>query len=600
MGNSSKIVNEPSFEIYRFGDCYIDIVERKVFKSEKQIDIATKAFDILQFLIQKQGEIVAKDEILTEVWDDSFVEEGNLTVYVSKLRKLLDADKSNPFIETVTGVGYRFISRAYPIEKEVWNKLRNQNEHIINVNESTHPNDNSIAVVPLINENGDEEIEYLTDGITESIINNLSYIPNLRVIARNTVFRYKDEVIDFQQIGKELNVSNILTGRIRIIRNNLTISVELINTNDGSQIWGTQINQPFKDIFEVQDKITQTISEKLKTQINEKAENLQSRIATQNLESYRLYLKGNYFLHNRSLENISNAIDCFQQSVLQDPTNVMSYVGIADCYRGMYLYEKLSYKEFTERCLSLITKVNRIINKPNAEFCILKGYMYMFAEFKSQEAQNEFQIAISLNPNSIDALFHYSRVLAYAGNIAKSLENVKEIIKLDPISFSTNKSLARIFYVTEQNENAIKKLQESLELKPLDFETLVLLGTNLVETQCYKKALHLFDKVQKIQFHVETLSMISHTHARAGNIKKAEITLQQLEKHSKNTYVPSAYFAIIYSALEDNDNTFKYLEKAFKEKNSDLAALKVDPRYKPIRNDLRFNEMLLKIGLPID
>ena len=253
-----------SAHIYKFGDCYLNTVERRIFKKDTYLDITSKSYDILLLLVKKHGKIVTKDEILSEVWSNCFVEEGNLTVYVSKLRKVLDVNRSNSFIETVTGVGYRFVSKVQSFSEDEWEKLTVDKEKAKKNNALFAHIPTSIAVLPLTNENGSQEIDYFTDGLTEGIINELSSIPELRVLARNTVFRYKDVDVDFQAIGKKMNVQNILTGRLRIIQNNLIIGIELIKTDDGTQIWGTQINHIFEDIFEAQKEIIKIILEKLK------------------------------------------------------------------------------------------------------------------------------------------------------------------------------------------------------------------------------------------------------------------------------------------------------------------------------------------------
>lgn len=309
-------------QVYKFENCYLHTTERRVIKNEKYLELTPKTFDVLQFLVEKRGEIVMKDEILGQVWNGSFVEEGNLAVHISKLRRLLGASKTQPFIETVSGSGYRFVSSVKTVSDAEWQKQISL-ESFSNGNK---PSDkftfDSIAVLPLQNESSDSEIDYLADGLTESFINSLSHISDLKVIARNTVFRYKNKEVEAQEVGETLGVKTVLTGRIRLIKDRLLISIELTKTEGGAQIWGTQLNHPFSDIVEVQEKIILAVSEKLESEIGQVAKNFLIKPITHDSESYRLYLKGKHFFEKRTVEDMYKAIEYFQKSVLYDPTNV--------------------------------------------------------------------------------------------------------------------------------------------------------------------------------------------------------------------------------------------------------------------------------------
>ena len=280
-------------KIYKFRNCCLNTTERRVLKNGKYVELTPKSFDVLLLLIENCGEIVTKDEILGKVWNGSFVEEGNLPVHISKLRRLLDETKNEPFIETVQGIGYRFVAPVLAASRSEWEKQSPD------INLSRENKDfrewifDSIAVLPLTNESDDAEIDYLADGLTEGFINSLSHFSNLKVIARNTVFRYKNKEADAQEVGETLGVAAVLTGRIRVVKDRLMISVELIKTEDGRQLWGTQLNQPFLDIVEVQEKITFAVSEILKSEIG--VNNAVSNPVTQNPESYRLYLRKAFF-----------------------------------------------------------------------------------------------------------------------------------------------------------------------------------------------------------------------------------------------------------------------------------------------------------------
>lgn len=241
-------------KVFKFGNCYLNSTERRVLKNGKYLELTPKTFDVLAILVENCGEIVSKDEILGKVWSGSFVEEGNLAVHVSKLRRLLDETKNEHFIEMVSGSGYRFVSEVNLVNFEEWRKnLPNGNHQ--NTAKFEQSRDvftfDSVAVLPLDNESDNAEIDYLADGLTESFINSLSHISGLKVIARNTVFRYKNKDADAKEVGETLGVATVLTGRIRLIKERLMFSVELTKTTDGTQLWGKQFNHPSSEIIEV-------------------------------------------------------------------------------------------------------------------------------------------------------------------------------------------------------------------------------------------------------------------------------------------------------------------------------------------------------------
>lgn len=255
-------------KIYRFRNCLLNPVERRVLRGGKYLELTTKTFDVLQLLIENRGAIVTKDEILGKVWNGSFVEEGNLAVHISKLRRLLDETSQQPFIETVQGSGYRFVAPVNETDRSDWEKIAAQTNHSFQDKSSPEWIFDSIAVLPLQNEGGDVEIEYLADGLTESFINSLSRLPNLKVIARNTAYQYKNKNANAKEIGETLGVATILTGRIRVVKDCLTVGVELTKSKDGTQLWGKHFNRSFTDILGIEESVISEVLGKLQSKAN--------------------------------------------------------------------------------------------------------------------------------------------------------------------------------------------------------------------------------------------------------------------------------------------------------------------------------------------
>ncbi|HKC62642.1 MAG TPA: winged helix-turn-helix domain-containing protein, partial [Pyrinomonadaceae bacterium] len=305
---------------YTFGPFLLDETMRRLSRGGEVVHLTTKLFDILLLLVKNHGQVVTKENLLSEIWPDSFVEENNLTVAVSALRKLLgETPKEHVYIETVPKQGYRFVALVNEtIEGSAPHNSfeRNQasSEILIKENEPTI----SLAVLPLVNTNNDSEIDYLSDGIAESIINCFSKLPRLKVMAYSTVARYKGQDVDPRRAGRELGVRAVLRGNIRHLGDRIVIGMELIDVNDGTQLWGEQYKLQFSNIFEVQEKIINEVSNNLflRLTLEEKRQLRPDR--TVNSEAYRHYLKGRYFMGKRTVSNIMKGIEYFYKAIGED------------------------------------------------------------------------------------------------------------------------------------------------------------------------------------------------------------------------------------------------------------------------------------------
>jgi adenylate cyclase len=583
--------------IYRFKNCLLHLGERRMIKNGNYLELTPKAFEVLQLLVEKGGKIVTKDEILSRVWRGSFVEEGNLPVHVSKLRRLLGESKAEPFIETVQGRGYCFVSPVSAVNEDEWRKHLPKNNDLPSPRISGEYKFDSIAVLPLQNETHDLDIEYLADGMTESFISSLSRLSSLKVIARNTVFRYKEFEVDAKEVGETLGVTAVLTGRVRVIKNNIFISVELVRVADGTQIWGDQFNQPFSEIVEVQEKITRTVSEKLKVQIHHILSPSALNYFTQDAESYRLYLKGKYFLEKRLVEDTSKAIECFNKSLSYDPTNILSYVEMIESYFALYNFDHISSKE----ALSKIKPLLRILSQLNQTVDVLQsmyGLVKMYLEWDFEAAEKHLQQALALNPNCVIAHYRYSSLLMIFNRFSEALEALHQIMLIDPLSLLNNKRIARLFYKMGRCENAIVYLKEALELEPNDYEALMLLGGSLTELGNYEEALALFQKSLKANFNIETLAMIGYANALAGNRAEARQIIRQIESFSNEHFNHAIKLARINVALGEKEKAYEWLEDAFNQHEIDMPTLNADPRWAKIRQEPRFRELMRRVGMP--
>ena len=323
----------------------------------------------------------------------------------------------------------------------------------------------SLAVLPLVNASADPNMEYLSDCITENIINNFAQIPKLRVVPRNTVFRYKDREVDPQEIGQALNVRAVLTGRVRQLGDRLIVGVELVDVASDSQLWGEQFNREVTDIFKIQEEIASEIIEKLRLKLNDTEKKRLTKRHTAKTESYQLYLKGRFYWNKRTEDALKKAIDFFRQAIEVDPTYALAYAGIADCYGILNFFGDLSPKESATKATAAARKALEI-DDTLAEVHTSVGLVKLIYDWEWQSAEREFKRAIKLSPNYATAHDWYSAYLMAVGKIDDAIQEIKHAQELDPLSPIITTGLARQFYFARQPERAIHECLRILEMEP--------------------------------------------------------------------------------------------------------------------------------------
>ena len=308
---------------YEFGPYQLNVNTRLLKRGGETISLTPKAAEILVLLVTRAGQLVEKDELLKEIWPDTFVEEANLSQNIFYLRKALGDDRAGPkYIETVTRRGYRFIAAVSVVEAE--------ENHLSN---GVHVNNRPVvAVLPFTNVMGDPEVEYLVQGITDNIINNLSRISKLRVMSRSAVLRYKTKEIDPQQAGKDLGAQVVVVGKINNRPGENVIAVELVDALTGWQLWGESFDSDKQDLLEVQDAITRQIVASLKVQLSGDEEKQISTRYTENAGAYQAYLEGRHYWSRYTRSGIERAIRHFRNAIELDPNYALAYAGIIDCY----------------------------------------------------------------------------------------------------------------------------------------------------------------------------------------------------------------------------------------------------------------------------
>src|SRR6266540_6459921 len=459
----------------------------------------------------------------------------------------------------------------------------------------------SLAVLPFTYVNTDPNVmadpdrEYLSDGITESIINHLSQLPNLRVIPRSTVFHYKDKEVDPQPVGHELGVRTVLIGRIIQRGDNLTIRTELVDVENNRQLWGEQYNRKVSDLLALQGEIAKEISEKLRLRWLTKTERQQiTKNYTDNSEAYQLYLKGRYYWNKRTSEGLSKATGFFEQAIERDPNYALAYSGLADSYSVPQ--NPLAPRDRMPKAKAAAMKALELDNTLAEARASLGNVKYIY-DWDFAGGEREFKRAIELNPNYTSAHHFYALLLASLGRWHEANDQIKRALELEPFSLIIKSSAGRILYLKREYDQAIEQLRKALELDPNFARAHFFLGQVYQQKGLNEQAVAEFQKALQVDVNQYLLAGLGYAYATSGKRSEAMKVLDELRKLSRQRYASSYGIAIIYMGLGEKDQAFEWLEKAYQDRSEGWASFKVDPRLHSLRADARFADFTRRIGL---
>ena len=565
---------------YQFGPFHLNADERRLLYNGEDVPVAAKAFDLLLTLVQNNGRVLSKDELLNAVWPDVSIEENNLSVNISALRNALrrGGDDRHQYIDTVPKHGYRF-------NATVKNAQGNKGRGI-----------SSIAVLPLVNAGGTAKTEYLSDGITESLIYHLSQLPRLRVVERSTVFRYKGAEVDACEVGRALQVDAVLSGRVLRVARRLIIRVEIADVASGWHMWGEQYNQPAANILAVQREISQAVSEQLQLRLSVRQKRSLAKRQTENNEAYHAYLKGRYFLAKRTIEGIKKGLEFFRQAIEIDPTYALAYVGIADSFNLLHSYGSLSPQEAFPKVKEAARQALKIdANLAEAHASI--GFVRMF-ERDWAGAEREFKRAVKIKDDYPTAHHWYAIYLKSMGRFEEAFRESRYALRLDPLSLVINLHMASLHYCARQYDQAIEQATETLKFDPNYYVAHGILGAAYAQKGMHRKAAGALQKAISLSSQSpEALALLGHAYAIAGKKGDARRVLRRLQELSKHRYVEPTCMALVYVGLNEKDAAFEWLEKAYEERDELMSVLAVQPLFDNLRTDSRFTDLLRRTGL---
>jgi serine/threonine-protein kinase len=457
----------------------------------------------------------------------------------------------------------------------------------------------SIAVLPFVNETHDPDSEYLADGVTEGIINSLTKLPNLRVIARSSVFRYKDRQVDPISIGKELNVRAILAGRVLQRGDTLLISTELIDLRDNKQIWGDQYNRKLADLVAVQRDITNEISTNLRLKIGGAEANRLASHSSDNPEAYQLYLKGRFFINKRTEQDLRRAIDYFQQAIAKDPNNALFYTGLSYAYGALvFPLGAVSPGEAMPKARGAALQALAIDNSLGEAHAAL-AFEAFFYEWDWQLAEREFKRAIELNPNDADAHHGYAHLLMALGRVDEAMAETKRALEISPLDLVLNIHLGWHYLYVRQYSSALDQLNKVVEMDTNLAQTYTWLGLTHEQMGNYPAAISAFQKAISLfpGGSTQAEALLGHAYAVSGRKAEAAKTISDLTNQAKQRYVAPYQIAAIYAGLGDKDQAFAWLEKAYQERSDWMVSLPGDQRFDNLRTDPRYIGLLQRLGL---
>ena len=454
---------------------------------------------------------------------------------------------------------------------------------------------NSLAVLPFTNT--DPNSEYLSDGITESLIDSLSRVPNLKVKSSSTVFHYKGRTNDPEKIGRELGVHALLSGNISQVGDDLSVNVELIDVRDDSHIWGERYSRKVSEVVALPQQISRDVSQRLRS----RADNMDHAQLTRNYspdsEAYRLYLQGRYNWNKRTVEGLQNGIDYFGKAIMRDQDYALAYAGLADCYLLLNVYNVTSADESFPKAEAASRKALSI-NESLAEAHTALGFVTYRYHLKWAEAEEHFKKAIALNPNYATGHQWYGSYLAASGRLDEAVVEAKTAHELEPFSLTIYSDYIRALYYAGRLDAAHKESLKLMETDPGFARAHYELGLVLEEEGKLEEAITEFKLgLKQLPDNVAALTALGHAQARAGRRAEAEKVIARLEELSKRQYVSPFQTAVVYAGLDERKLALDWLEKSRDERFNWLPFIKVDPVFKNLRGESRFVELAKSLGL---
>jgi TolB-like protein/DNA-binding winged helix-turn-helix (wHTH) protein/Flp pilus assembly protein TadD len=625
--------NQPPRRL-RFGVFEADTRTGELTKLGKRVRLQEQPFQLLAILLDKPGILVTREELRDRLWPQTIIDfDHGLNKAISKIREALGDSAENPrFIETIARRGYKFLADVSAVDDEELN----DEQSITTVPRFTPvgifpkrsyrafrwfapfvlalllgyinwsfyprkqvlPNIQSLAVLPLKNLSNDASQDYFAEGMTDELINYLGQIKNLRVISRTSAMTYKDERKPLATIGRELNVEAVVEGSVFRSGDRVRITAQLIQVPADTQIWAQSYEGNLAETLTLQNKVAHSIAEKIRGTLipREAATPGQSKVVDPN--AHELYLKGRYFWNKRTGDGLKKAIAYFKQAIELEPASAEAYAGLADAYAlsGDWEYGIFSPEVAFSEAKTAAAKALALDSKLSEAHTSLAFALDLYG-WDWKAAEDEYKLAIELNPNYATAHQWYAWHLILMGQNEKGISELKKAESLDPLSLIVGADLADALCIANLPEEAIQQSKKTLELDQQFAVAHYELGQALEQKQRIDEAIYEFQKAIEISGHSAVLdSSLAHAYAISGHREEAIRIAKELESQNDENPSPEANIALIYAGLGDKDQAMMWLNKAYHARFN--PSILVRPAFDTMRSDPRFKDLLRRIGLP--
>lgn len=569
---------------YEFGRFRLDPTGRVLYRGARAVPLSPKAVDTLLFLVQNAGNVVEKQDLLKNVWQDAFVEEGSLTRTISILRKALEGGAhGKEFISTIPKRGYRFAARVEGLSSLPTPPLASKI---------------MLAVLPFENMSGQKSQEYFSDGLTEEMITQLGRMnpERLGVIARTSAMRYKNARKTAHQIGQELHVSHILEGSVRRAGGRVRIAAQLIQVSDQTHLWAESYERGVSDILALQSEVAQAIARQIQIKLMPLARERLAASSSVFPEAYEAYLKGRYLWNQRTPQALRKSISYFEKAIQIDPAYATAYAGMADSYLTLQddgLLPTLKATAEAKRAAGEARRRDGMLAEPH----ISLAHAY-FHEFNWLASEREFQCGLELNPNYAIGHFYFANYLLARGQFDDALAEARHAKALDPVSLPVRANTAMALYYGGQYDQAIEQCLQVLEIDPHFARSHQDLGRVYWEKGMPRQAIRAFKKAVSYSGRGSLyIAELAHAYAVVGKRAEAVTLLKELTERAHKRYVSAYAFVLVYTGMGNKDQAFAWLNKAYDKRASTMPFLKTNPTLASLRSDSRFQTLIRRMNL---
>jgi TolB-like protein/DNA-binding winged helix-turn-helix (wHTH) protein/Tfp pilus assembly protein PilF len=638
-------MNSQSHQRYEFGPFQVDTAEHSLLRDGKPVPLTPKVFDLLKVLVQNNGRLVEKDELLKEVWPDSFVEEGNLNRNVSILRKVLGEDASGgPYIETIPKRGYRFVAEV----KTGGNGLATTSTELMHqdslprdsapaaeadtivqprrahsgrrwlvlgglvalacsigayalvqweARNALRPEIKSLAVIPCQNLSGDLAQEYFADGMTESLISNLAQIGALRVVSRTSMMTFKGSKKPLPEIARELKVDGVIESSVQRENGRVKITIQLIHGPTDTHLWAREYERAETDVLKLQSEMARAIADEVRIQITPEDRARMSAVRAVNPAAHEAYLLGRFHFWKFIIDDHKRAIEHFQRAIQIEPGYARAYAGLSLAWQLLGLQGGVQgvdtqARAAAQRALELDDRL--------ADAYVAWGRLQLFHDWDWRGAENSIRRALELDPNNLEAHFYYSLVHLAAGRFAEAIAEIQTAEQLDPLSHQVQANYGRILLHTGKLEEALLRVNQAIEREPRSANAHLRLAQLYEAMGRYAEALETYDKARVLRgsprdnraFRVS----VAKVYARMGKSSEARRMFKGLKKEDPR----GDFGAGFYAAVGDKDEAFRLLFNMVEKRKGGNVFIGTDPQFASLHSDPRWQELMRRMNFPAE